>query len=187
MNKRYDINTLKSKIKYKLIVSIISVLIFIILLIISILLDKIWLALICIMFFLTTVFVGNFALADYVKLEKENHNIMIENYINKYEKEGNKKLSLIYTIYLNDIVDKLENLGIRSYVYLDINEEQLELDVIKNKKILKMIFDEQQVSYSIVQFKNKSITEEKWIKEKMAFSQESEIFDFILERYNNLS
>ena len=79
--------------------SIISVFIFIILLIISILLDKIWLALICIMFFLTTVFVGNFALADYVKLEKENHNIMIENHINKYEKEGNKTLALIYTIY----------------------------------------------------------------------------------------
>lgn len=175
MIKRYDANTLKIETTKYIKISIISFIMFIITFIVAAIIEKLWVGIISVIFFLITCIILILCSSKYSKLEQERHYQFIEDCIEDFKENGNKSLEIIYQLYLNDIVKILKNLGIRSYVYLNIYEEQLELDLIKDDKKLVLKFKEYEVEYSILN--------DKWEKDKIEFNNVKEVLDFINKKY----
>lgn len=181
---RYDVNILKSYIKQKIITSLISLVVFLIILIVGIVIDNLFLGLLSIIFFVTASIFAILALTKYMKLEKEKHYQFVENCIYENLNSGRKNKALLYQVYLDDIVSLLKDFKIESYVYLNTFEEELEVDVLKEKKTLRFIFNDKGVRYTIVSFTKEPIVE-KWETKNLVFNQESEILEYIVYIFNN--
>ena len=175
MIKRYDANTLKIETTKYIKISIISFIMFIITMIVAAIIEKLWLGIISVIFFLITCIILILCSSKYSKLEQERHYQLVENRIKDFIENGNKSIEVIYQLYLSDIVDMLQKIGIKSYVYLNMNEEQLELDLIKDNKKLILVFKDNEVEYSCVI--------DKWEAEKIEFNNEKEVLDFINKKY----
>ena len=175
MIKRYDANTLKIETTKYIKISIISFIMFIITMIVAAIIEKLWLGIISVIFFLITCIILILCTSKYSKLEQERHYQFIEDCIADFKENGNKSLEIIYQLYLSDIVDMLQKIGIKSYVYLNMNEEQLELDLIKDNKKLILVFKDNEVEYSCVI--------DKWEVEKIEFNNAKEVLDFINKKY----
>ena len=175
MIKRYDANTLKIETTKYIKISIISFIMFIITMIVAAIIEKLWLGIISVIFFLITCIILILCSSKYSKLEQERHYQLVENRIKDFIENGNKSIEVIYQLYLSDIVDMLQKIGIKSYVYLNMNEEQLELDLIKDNKKLILVFKDNEVEYSC--------EIDKWEVEKIEFNNAKEVLDFINKKY----
>lgn len=188
MNNRNEISFIKNRIRKKVKLTILTFLILIVLITVAIIFDLMILGIvgtsICVIAILTLLIL---ILLNSMKIEKEKHYLFIKECINEYSSSGNERLALIYSLYLNDLGGRLEDKGIKSYVYLDTNEELLEIDIIKGNNTLRLVFNAEQVTHTKINFNKKKSKIEDSLTKNIKFNSEEEILNYIEEQYKVMS
>lgn len=184
LNKRYEIRVIKNRIRNKVKLIILTGLVCIILFTVAVIFDLLILGIIgTSVSVITLITLLILVLLEAMKMEKEKHYLFIEECIKEYSSNGNEGMALIYSMYLNDLVGKLEDKEIKSYAYLDLNEELLELDIIKGNNTLRLVFDGNEVTLTKVNSSKKKSKIEDSLTEKIKFNSEEDVLNYIEKQY----
>ena len=121
------------------------------------------------------------------KNEKNKEETQIKSFIESW-KEDNvlPNIALLYEMHINNKFNKLKDEGINIYTFLDKFSEAYEIELVKDNKTMRLIFDEDYVYTAKTDSFKTDLNSAKYDEFTIKFENEDDVLKYIKNKYNEL-